>query len=80
MTPTEMEAMIRKAFVDGKADCIVITSRREQTQILTVNYGITQGWLDAEWDTSDEQSTAYVARLTPLGRKYFGFDVVDLAW
>jgi hypothetical protein len=50
----------------------VITSRREQFQIASANYGIDQGWLHGEWDARDEQSTAFICRLTDAGRKHFG--------
>ena len=68
----EYEASLRRAFVDHRAAYVIITSRREQFQIKAVNYGIDQGWLEGKMDERDEQSTAYVARLTPKGRKHFG--------
>lgn len=70
----EYEAALKRAFVDRRADYIVITSRREQFQAESANYGIDQGWLSGEWDDRDEQSTAFVCRLTPEGRKHFGLE------
>ena len=76
LTPAvlEYEAALRRAFVDGRADYIVITSRREQFQIEAANFGLDLGWLRGEWDTRDEQSTAWVLRLTSEGRKHFGLE------
>jgi hypothetical protein len=68
----EPEAALRRAFVDHHADYIVITSRRQQFQIESANYGIGQGWLKGEWDERDEQSAAWICRLTDQGRKHFG--------
>jgi hypothetical protein len=76
LTPAvlEYEAALRRAFVDGRADYIIITSRREQFQIEAANFGVYKGWLRGEWETWDEQSTAWVCRLTLEGRKHFGLE------
>lgn len=42
-----------------------------------MNYGIEQGWLKGKWDERDEQSTAFVCRLTPKGRKHLGLETPD---
>jgi uncharacterized protein YbdZ (MbtH family) len=68
----EYESALRRAFVDHRADCIVITSRRQQFQIESANYGIDQGWLTGKLDESDEQSASYVCRSTEKGREHFG--------
>lgn len=68
----EYEAALRRAFVEHHADYIVISSRREQFQIESANYGIGQGWLTGRLDERDEQSTAWICRLTDEGRKHFG--------
>ena len=73
----ECEAALRRAFVDRRADFIVITSRRERFQIESANYGIDQGWLRGDWDERDEQSVAWVLRLTDAGRKHFGFGLEE---
>lgn len=68
----DYEDSLRKAFVDHRADYIVITSRREQYQIQAANYGLDQGWLYSQMDSTDEQSSAWVLRLTDKGKEYFG--------
>jgi uncharacterized protein YbdZ (MbtH family) len=68
----EYESALRRAFVERRADFIVITSRHEQFQIESANFGVDQGWLKSEMDTRDEQSSAWVCRLTDKGREYFG--------
>ena len=70
----EYEQSLRRAFVDRRADYIVITSRRERFQIEAANYGIEQGWLSGELDDRDVQSTAWVLRLTQQGREHFGLE------
>lgn len=72
LSNTEKEAMLRRAFVDGRADFVMISSRREWRQIQSVNYGVDQGWLKSQWHDEDEQSTYITYRLTPDGRKHFG--------
>lgn len=71
MTAAEYEAALHRAFVECHADCVIITSRREQFQIEAVNYGIGQGWLTGEWDERDEQSTVFICRLTDTGHEHF---------
>lgn len=71
---TEYESALRRAFVDNRASSIVITSRRQQFQLDAVSYGSEQGWLTGELDDSDEQSAAYVCRLTKKGREHFGLE------
>jgi hypothetical protein len=68
----DYEAALRHAFVDRRAVCIAITSRRQQFQIEAANYGIEQGWLSGELDERDEQSTVWIGRLTEKGREHFG--------
>ena len=71
----QAEDMLRRAFVDRRADYIVVTSRREQAQLEAVWYGEQRGWLDCEADAADEQCTAVVCRLTTAGREHFGLPV-----
>ncbi len=68
----EKEAMLRRAFVQGRADYIVISSRREWRQIESANLGVDRGWLKSQWHDEDEQSTCVTFRLTDKGRKHFG--------
>lgn len=70
-TSIELEDALRRAFVDHRADFVVITSRRQQFQIESVNLGIDRGWLHGEGDDRDEQSTAFICRLTKAGREHF---------
>lgn len=68
MSDVEKEAMLRRAFVDRKADYIVIDNRRQQNQIEAANYGLDKGWLSSQWH-DDGQCTAVTFRLTSEGRK-----------
>jgi hypothetical protein len=71
--PQEMEAALRRAFVDHRADYIyVVTSRRERFRLESVNYGMSQGWVSGDMDTRDDQATALICRLTDAGRAHFG--------
>lgn len=69
---SELEAALYRAFVTGKANYIVITSRRQQFQIESASYGVDKGWLKQTIDNRDEQSTAWIYRLTKAGEKHFG--------
>lgn len=68
----EYEAALRRAFVERRADYIVIDSRRQEFQIKSASYGIDRGWLSGSIVESDPQSTAWVLRLTEAGREHFG--------
>jgi len=68
----EYEASLRRAFVDGKADYIYITSKRQRFLLECAGYGITQGWLTEKLHEPDDQTAVLVYRLTPEGEKYFG--------
>lgn len=74
---SELEGALRRAFVDHRADFIVIDSRKQVFQIASADLGINRGWLKGEWHEEDEQSTALVCRLTPKGRKHFGMQSRD---
>jgi len=71
------EEILKIAFVDKKADYIVITSRRQQIQIEAASYGVEKGWLRQEVVEPDEQSTAWLFYLTDLGREHFGLQKGD---
>lgn len=59
-----------RAFRDGKADFILIDSRRQQFQIEAAEYGLAEGLLSFEEKGSDiEQYTAYIYRLTTYGKE-----------
>jgi len=68
----DLEAALRRAFIDKHAKCIVITSLHERFQIESAKYGVDRGWLRGEMDTSDEQSSVWICRLTEEGRRHFG--------
>ena len=68
----ELESALYKAFVDHRADSILITSRRQAFQIESAAYGVEKGWLHQTIDDSDEQSTAWIFRLTEAGKQHFG--------
>ena len=68
----EFEASLRRAFVDGKADYIVLYSRRHKFRYESAAYGALQGWLDEEFIEVDEQSSELHYRLTEDGKKHFG--------
>ena len=70
----EWEASLRRAFVDNRADYIVLTSRREEFLLKSANYGINRGWLTGTFEGPDVQSMALVCRLTKEGRKHFGLE------
>lgn len=59
-----------RAFRDGKADFILIDSRRQEFQIKSAEYGLSEGLLSFEEQGSDEeQYTAWIYRLTDEGKK-----------
>jgi len=59
-----------RAFRDGKADFILIDSRRQEFQIKAAEYGLSEGLLSFEEQGSDEsQYTAWIYRLTDEGKK-----------
>ena len=53
----EYESALRRAFVEHRADFVVITNRREQFQIEATNYGVDQGWLHGEMSMVDKELT-----------------------
>ena len=70
--PEEFESALRRCFVERHADYWLVTSRRDQFGIEAGNFGIERGWLEGRLDTRDEQSTAWICRLTDKGREHFG--------
>lgn len=59
-----------RAFRDGKADFIFIDSRRQEFQIKSAEYGLSEGLLSFEEQGSDEaQYTVWIYRLTDEGKK-----------
>ena len=70
----EFEASLRRAFVDDKADYIVLYDRRERFLWESAAYGTERGWLDSGTllSDADEQSSEMRFRLTDKGRLHFG--------
>lgn len=68
----EYEASLRRAFVAGRADYIIIDDRRQRFLIEGADYGLRQGWLSAQQVDIDDQSTQIRYRLTAAGREHFG--------
>ncbi len=69
---SEYEDMLRHGFVEMRADRFCISSRRQDRAIAAANYGIDQGWLTGDLDTTDVQSSVWTLRLTDKGREHFG--------
>ena len=69
--PKELEAALRRAFVDNKADFVCIFSRRSRFLIESAQLGMEQGWLSEEFVELDEQSSELRYRLTQKGREHF---------
>ena len=69
----ELEASLKRAFVDHEADFIILESRREQFQLESAAYGQKQGWLGPIQEVGpDEQSLVWTLRLTEKGKEHFG--------
>ena len=72
----EFESRTRKAFVDNRADHIIIDSKRDKFQMSMVAYGQVKGWFDeGEYDEGDPQWPVVLYRLTPAGKAHFGLKV-----
>ena len=73
----EYEQSLRRAFVDRRADFIVLDSCRTGQGFLApaIAYCFDLGWLYcSQYDTSDEQSSIAQFRLTDAGKKFLGID------
>ena len=68
----ELEASLKRAFVDGKADYVVICSRRDRFLLESAMFGVLNNWLSEELKELDEQSSELRFRLTEEGKKHFG--------
>lgn len=81
-TNEDLEASLKRAFADGRADYIIMDGQTMRNQFLvdSVNYGIEKGWLKPGKDIDEDevlgqglgQYFAYTYRLTEKGTKYFG--------
>lgn len=71
--PADYEISLRRAFVDARADYIVLDSKHQGFQFQGAQYGRKRGWLSEDRQESErEQYTRLVYRLTPAGRRHFG--------
>lgn len=76
--PEELEASLRRAFVDQRADFIILDSAHQKFLIESALFGFNQGWLTEKvnepppWPSQDGASIEY--RLTEAGRKHFGLE------
>lgn len=68
----EYEASLRRAFVDGRADYIILNDRRQQFLIECAAWGQQKGWLGPVEELGDSQSTEWHLRLTLEGKRHFG--------
>lgn len=74
----ELAEALRKAFVDNKADYIVLYDRRQQFLFESAAFGQEQGWLGVVREVEfDEQDVEWRLRLTPEGKRYFGLPEPD---
>jgi len=81
-TKEELEASLKRAFGDGKADYIEMDghSCRSRFLVESVDYGVNQGWIYRAKDKNEDdvlgagmgQWSAMTYRLTAKGKKYFG--------
>jgi hypothetical protein len=72
----ELEASLHRAFVDGRADFIVLDNNMRGQGFVSASaaHGIDMGWLYCSQRAGDEQSQVFAFRLTEAGRKRFGRD------
>lgn len=81
-TNEDLEASLKRAFADRRADFIIMDGQTMRNQFLvdSVNYGIGQGWLKPGEDIDEDKALgqglgqyfAYTYRLTEKGAKHFG--------
>lgn len=69
----ELEAALRRAFVQHRADYILIDNRRDRFLCESAKLGLDRGWISGEV-LELEQSTEVRYRLTEGGRTHFGVE------
>lgn len=69
---SDLEASLKRAFVNGKADYIILDSRRGPFLWAGVKFGMERGWLAERFVEIDEQSSQLQYRLTDEGKRHFG--------
>ncbi|GAF74003.1 unnamed protein product [marine sediment metagenome] len=70
----DLEASLRRAFVDGGFKEILIDGHEARSKFLrdAINHGLNRGWLQVTSQINESQYTAVNYGLTDGGRKYFG--------
>ena len=68
----ELEAALLRAFVDNRADFILLDDRRERFLIESATLGVEKGWLSDEFIEIDDQYSPLRYRLTDEGKRHFG--------
>lgn len=68
----ELEAALLRAFVDNRADFILLDDRRERFLIESATLGVEKGWLSEEFIEIDDQYSQLRYRLTDEGKRHFG--------
>lgn len=71
-TDEELEACLRRAFVDNGYPSVDVWSRREAFLLASLDLGVAKGWLKSQLIYIDEQSSKINAKLTEEGKKHFG--------
>jgi hypothetical protein len=70
----EFEASLRRAFVDHRADFIIIDDRRQRFRGESATFGEERGWLNGRLVQLDDQTSEIRYRLTESGRAHFGLE------
>ena len=70
---TDLEASLRRAFVDRKFQTILYDGHTARNSFLrqSMDYGIELGWLFVESEVNESQYTAQNLALTDEGKKHF---------
>lgn len=69
----ELEDCLRRAFVDHRADYIILDDRRQGFLLASADLGERNGWLESEFHDNELEQYSYLKyRLTSEGKKYFG--------
>ncbi|MDP4039772.1 MAG: hypothetical protein Q8P57_04300 [Candidatus Pacearchaeota archaeon] len=70
----DLEASLRRAFVDRKFESILVDAWELRNEFLKegLSFGINKGWLKTENIIEESQYTAITYVLTDKGKEYFG--------
>lgn len=74
-TEKDLEAALRRAFVDRESDFIIFDGHEARNEFLRdgINYGLENEWVYGN-EVEEEQWTTIKYRLTDKGKKHFGLD------